>query len=114
MPLPPYDPSQEATGCTNELFYRDGPVAKDIKRREAYLVSEKIEEYLRAAVETVALERDQARTELSALQGHIISSIATIKLLHYMYARNPDTLPQYEAISVVLERLETLKSRIKP
>lgn len=127
MPLSPYDPAQEATGCTNELFYRNGPVAEDIKRREAYLVSQKIEEYLRAAIKAVTLERDQARTELSELQGGIDGTISAISLLGAMYkrlaetaAKKPDcgTLAttfagQSAAVAVVLEHLEKLKTRTK-
>lgn len=108
-----FDFKHESSACINELFYRDGPAAKDIKRTDAYLVSEIVERYMREAAEAVGIERDIAVTELAVLQGHIIAAIATIKLLHDMYARNKETLPQYEAIGVVLDRLETLKARIK-
>ena len=44
-----YDPSQEATACTNELYYRYGPDPRDIRREEAEHVKEKIEQYLHEA-----------------------------------------------------------------
>lgn len=42
---------REAIGCTNELFYRDGAVAKDIPRQDAEYVKKTIERYLREAFE---------------------------------------------------------------
>lgn len=43
------DFNQEATACTNELFYRYGPNPRDINRTEAGYVKETIERYLREA-----------------------------------------------------------------
>lgn len=47
----PYDVSQEATGCTNEIFYRRGPTPTELRTYDAALVKETIERYLREAYE---------------------------------------------------------------
>lgn len=112
MPPPPYDIEHEASACTNELYYRDGPTAKDIRRLDAPLVTETVERYMREASEAMTKERDAALVKLSALQGHIILAIGAIKMQQELYARNHDTLPQYEATSLTLTVLEKLKARI--
>ncbi len=45
----PYDFSQEAIICTNELYYRYGSMPRDISRLESEYVKETIERYLQEA-----------------------------------------------------------------
>jgi hypothetical protein len=44
-----YNFEEEATGFTNELFYRDGPEPRDIGRQDAALVKETFARALRDA-----------------------------------------------------------------
>jgi hypothetical protein len=44
-----YNFEEEATGFTNELFYRDGPEPRDIRREDAALVKETFARALREA-----------------------------------------------------------------
>jgi hypothetical protein len=51
MPLSPFDPAQEATALTNELFYRAGAYPKSLHPPDAMLVRDTIERGLREAFE---------------------------------------------------------------
>lgn len=46
-----YSFDMEAVGCTNELFYRDGPTPKDVRCQDAVYVKQTIERYLKEAFE---------------------------------------------------------------
>ncbi len=44
-----YNIEQEAIGCTNELYYRNGPIGQDIRCKEAEYVLETIKRCLQEA-----------------------------------------------------------------
>jgi hypothetical protein len=41
-----YDPDSEAMGCTNELYYRNGPTPEPIELKDAPEVVDTIKRYL--------------------------------------------------------------------
>lgn len=51
-PTPDYDYDGEATGCTNELYYRNGSTPEGIKTADAEYVKDTIKRCLHEAYET--------------------------------------------------------------